>query len=97
MQPGEGFLLDVFELEATTDGYRLWAVDDPDPVDEVIALPEQRRVCMLRSGLRFRCNSLSDAEQKIATCRYLGLRLRRPLSGEDPEPCHLEDAGCLFR
>ena len=73
MQPGERFLLDEFELEATTDGYRLWAADDPAPIADVTTLPEQCQVCMLRSGLEFRCESLTDAEQKIAACRYLGL------------------------
>ena len=73
MTPGERFLLDMFELESTADGYRLWAADDTAPVADVISLSERCQVCMLRSGLQFRCTSLAEAEQKIAVCRYLGL------------------------
>lgn len=73
MRPGERFLLDWFEIESTDDGYRLWSADDPAPVADVETLPEQCRVCMLRSGLEFRCASLDDAERKIAACRALGL------------------------
>lgn len=73
MQPGERFLLDVFEFESTVEGYRLWAADDPAPVADITALPEQCRVCMLRSGLEFRCRDLSEAEEKVAACRFLGL------------------------
>lgn len=73
MKPGERFLLDWFELEATSDGYRLWSAGENTPVAEVETLPEQCRVCMLRSGLEFRCSSLDDAERKIAACQYLGL------------------------
>lgn len=73
MTPGERFLLDVFEAESTATGYRLWAVDDLEPVAEVVTLPERCQVCMFASGLEFQCASLDDAERKIAACRYLGL------------------------
>lgn len=73
MRPGERFLLDWFELESTAEGYRLWSPDDPSPVAVVTALPEHCRVCMLKSGLEFRCDSLDEAERKVAACRYLGV------------------------
>jgi hypothetical protein len=73
MRQGERFLLDWFELEAMPDGYRVWAPDDPDAIAEVRTLPEQCRVCMLRSGLEFCCASLDDAERKVAACQALGL------------------------
>ena len=73
VQLGERFLLDWFELESTQDGYRLWSANEKAPVADVQTLPEQCRVCMLASGLEFRCASLAEAEQKIAACRYLGL------------------------
>lgn len=73
MDQGERFLLDYFELETTGEGYRLWAPDDPSPVADVATLPEQCRICMLRSGFEFRCASLDEAERKIAACRTLGL------------------------
>lgn len=73
MERGERFLLDWFEFESTADGYRLWSAEEPGPIAEVTALPEQCRVCMLRSGFEFRCADLADAESKIAACRYLGL------------------------
>lgn len=73
MQPGERVLLDWFEFESTADGYRLWSANTASPVAEISALPEQCRVCMLRSGLEFQCVSLVEAERKIAACQYLGL------------------------
>lgn len=73
MRRGERILLDYFELEATDDGYRAWAPDDPSPVADIAPLPEQCLICMLRSGFEFRCASLTDAEHKIAACRSLGL------------------------
>jgi len=73
VQRGERFLLDWFEFEAVEGGYRIWSADDPEPVADVEALPEQCQVCMLRSGLRFQCDSLDDADRRVAACRYLGL------------------------
>ena len=73
MQRGQRFLLDWYELESIPNGYRLWSPDEAEPVADVQTLPEQCRVCMLASGLEFRCASLAEAEQKIAACRYLGL------------------------
>ena len=73
MQRGERFLLDWFEFEAVQDGYRLWSADDPEPIADVEALSEQCQVCMLRSGLRFRCDSLDDVERRVGACRLLGL------------------------
>lgn len=73
MDQGERFLLDSFEIEATSEGFRFWAADDVAPVADVAVLPEQCRICMLRSGFEFRCVSLDDAERKIAACRALGL------------------------
>jgi hypothetical protein len=73
VQLGERFLLDWFEFEAVADGYRLWSADDREPIADVEALPEQCQVCMLRSGLRFRCDSLDDVERRVGACRLLGL------------------------
>jgi hypothetical protein len=75
VQPGERFLLERFELEATRDGeYRVWAAEDTEPVADAQTLPEQCRVCMLRSGFAFHCTTLDQAEQRIAACRQFGLR-----------------------
>lgn len=74
MHPGELFLLDRFELEATGDReYRVWAAEDREPVADVEAWPEQCRVCMFRSGFAFRCDTLGQAGQRIAACQQLGL------------------------
>ena len=73
MRAGERFLLDVFEAESIETGYRFWAADDPSPVADVITRPERCDVCMLTSGLEFRCANLAEAERKIAICKYLGL------------------------
>lgn len=73
MKPGERFLLDMFEAESTNSGYRFWAADDPSPVADVVTLSERCDVCMLTSGLEFRCTNLDEAERKIAICKYLGL------------------------
>lgn len=73
MRAGERVLLDWFELEAIVEGYRCWAADEPAPVAEIQTLPEQCRVCMLRSGLEFRCAGLDEAERKISACHRLGL------------------------
>jgi len=74
MRQGERFMLEQFEFEVILDGYRIWAADDTAPVADVTAvLPEQCRVCMLRSGLEFPCQGLADAERKAAACWWLGL------------------------
>jgi hypothetical protein len=73
VRPGERFLLDMFEAESTEAGYRFWAPDDPSPVADVTTRPERCDVCMLTSGLEFRCATLDEAERKIAACKYLGL------------------------
>ncbi|MBF4588708.1 hypothetical protein [Curtobacterium sp. VKM Ac-1395] len=73
MQRGERFLLDWFEAEALDPDYRLWSADTTEPVADIETLPEACRVCMLRSGLKFTCDSLDDAERRIGACRLLGL------------------------
>jgi hypothetical protein len=73
MQRGERFLVDWFEAKALDSGYRLWSADTTEPVADIETLPEACRVCILRHGLEFTCDSLNDAKRRVSACRLLGL------------------------